>query len=170
MHYNGARFLPPQVAILWQAQRGLSLLKRKLRTTLPICSKQKKHHKLGQKVKHQKIKQKAFYDRTAKQLPPLSRDDTVRIENPGGWTTKSTVPQEVAPQSYTVRTPERHIIRRNRRSLLKTPKAPETVPDQDLSQAQAESNIDTHTDNLTNAFIPGETATRRSTRTIKKPE
>ena len=105
------------------------LMKSKLRTTLPGCSKQKKHPKLEQKLKQQKVKQKTFYDRTAKQLPPLSRDDPVRIESPEGWMTKATVIQEVAPQSYTVRTKEGQIFRRNQRSLLKTP---ETVAAQEL--------------------------------------
>ncbi|KAL7837117.1 hypothetical protein SRHO_G00268280 [Serrasalmus rhombeus] len=57
------------------------LMKRKLRTTLPSSSKQKKHPKLEQRLKLQKMKQKTFYDRTAKQLPSLSRDDPVRIGN-----------------------------------------------------------------------------------------
>ena len=156
------------------------LMNRKLRTTLPTSAKQKKRPKLEQKLKHQKMKQKNFYDRTAKPLPPLSRDDAVRIESPEGWTTKATVLQEVAPQSYTVKTPEGQIIRRNRRSLLKTPATPETVPDQELSQTQAESesisthnahcNTDTDTDNLTNTSLPGEMLIRRSARHIKKPE
>lgn len=63
-------------------------------------------------MNHQKMKQKAFYDRTAKQLPPLSKDDAVRIEISKRWTTKATVLEKVAPQSYTVRTPEGQIIRR----------------------------------------------------------
>lgn len=121
--------------------------------------------------------QKTFYDRTAKQLPPLSRNDPVRIESPEGWTTKATVLQEVAPQSYTVRTKEGQIIRRNRRSLLKTPG---TVADQELSNEQAESesscsssencNTDTYTETQASTHTTDEIATRRSARTIRKPE
>lgn len=156
---------------------GELLMKRRLRTTLPSCVKQKKHPKLEQKLRQQKMMQKTFYDRTAKQLPPLSRDDSVRIESPEGWMTRATVLQKVAPQSYTVRTKEGQIIRRNRRSLLKTPG---TVADQELSEAQTESkpnststencNTDTYTESQTQALTPGETVIRKSARTIKKPE
>ena len=147
-------------------------MKRKLSTTLPSCLKQKKHPKLEQKLNQQKMMQKAFYDRTAKQLLALSRNDPVRIANPEGWMTRAAVLQEVAPQSYTVRTKEGQINRRNRRSLLKTPG---TVADQELSETQTEykpnstspenCNTDTYTKSQTNTLTPREIATRKSART-----
>ncbi|KAJ8359388.1 hypothetical protein SKAU_G00159130 [Synaphobranchus kaupii] len=65
------------------------LMHQKLHTTLPSYSKQRKlHQKLGRKLQQQKVKQKSFYDRTAKQLPPLSSNDAVMIEDPDGWMKK----------------------------------------------------------------------------------
>ena len=109
--------------------------------------------------------QKSFYDRAAKHLPPLSSNDTVRIEDPGGWKTKATVLQEVAPRSFTVRTEEGQIFRRNRRSLLKTPET-----DEELSEAQSESEsipppATTHSETPTqHTPSPQPPVLRRSTR------
>lgn len=47
------------------------LMNRKLRTTLPSYSKQKRHPKLQHQLQQQKMKQKTCYDKTAKQLPLL---------------------------------------------------------------------------------------------------
>ena len=148
------------------------LMNRKLRTTLPCISKPtsetSKHLDLEQKLLQQKIKQKSFYDRAAKQLPPLSRNDTVRIEEPGGWKTKATVLQEVAPRSFTVRTEEGQIFRRNRRSLLKTPETEE------LSEAQSEPDSipppPIHSPTPTQHTSPPTPVLRRSTRESKKPD
>ena len=73
------------------------------------------------------------------------------------------------PQSYTVRTKEGLIIRRNRRSPLKTPG---TVADQELSDEQAESessssssencSTDTHTETQASAHTTDEIETRRT--------
>uniref|UniRef100_A0A3Q3MPL7 Integrase catalytic domain-containing protein n=1 Tax=Labrus bergylta TaxID=56723 RepID=A0A3Q3MPL7_9LABR len=133
------------------------LMNRKLRTTLPSYIKQKRRPKLEQRLQHQKMKQKSFYDKTAKQLPTLSTDNTVKIEEPNGWKTKATVLQEVAPRSFTVKTEEGQILRRNRRSLLKT---------QEFSEEDSESP----TDNNTGTQTLMEPVVRRSTREIKKPD
>ncbi|KAL7851936.1 hypothetical protein SRHO_G00177210 [Serrasalmus rhombeus] len=98
------------------------LMNRRIRTTLPFCSgKGQQCPMLQQKFMQQKAKQKTAYDRSAKCLQPLSRNDKVRIEGPDTWDRKATVLQEVAPRSYVVRTEEGQVLRRNRRSLLKTP-------------------------------------------------
>lgn len=112
-------------------QCGLSpaelLMNRKLRTTLPSHQphdkfKPKNPATIEQKLRQQKLRQKSFYDRTTKQLPPLTPNSPVRIENPDGWSTRGTVLQEVAPRSYTVKTEDGQILRRNHRNLLKTPR------------------------------------------------
>ena len=114
--------------------------------------------------------QKSFYDRTTKHLPPLTTNDTVRIEDADGWSTKATVVQEVAPRSYTVKTDDGQILRRNRRSLLKTPQG--TVGE--LSVTCGESQViptpamDCNTDSHTPT--PSEPELRRSTREIRKPD
>ena len=53
-------------------------------------------------------------------LKPLSRYDVVRIEDPNAWNRKATVLQEISPSSYTVRTEDGQILKRNRRRLLRT--------------------------------------------------
>ena len=159
-------------------QCGLSpaelLMKRKLRTTLPSHQndklKQKNHSKIEHKLRQQKMMQKSFYDRTTKHLPPLTTNNTVRIEDADGWSTKATVLQEVAPRSYTLKTDDGQILRRNRRSLLKTPQG--TVGE--LSVTCGESQViptpamDCNTDSHTPT--PSEPELRRSTREIRKPD
>ncbi|CAM4576485.1 unnamed protein product, partial [Leuciscus chuanchicus] len=56
--------------------------------------------------------------------------------------------KEVAPKSFTVRTEEGHIFRRNRRSLLKTQ---ETVPEIGKAHTESESISPPVTDCNTNA-------------------
>uniref|UniRef100_A0A3B4CX82 Integrase catalytic domain-containing protein n=1 Tax=Pygocentrus nattereri TaxID=42514 RepID=A0A3B4CX82_PYGNA len=126
------------------------LMKRKLRTKLPSCSKLKKHPKLEQRLKLQKLKQKTFYDRTAKQLPSLSRDDPVRIESPGGWITKATFLQEVAPQSYTLSNAQ--------------------TESESISPSSENCNTDMYTETQTKTHTLDEMVKRRSARTIKNPE
>lgn len=156
-------------------QCGLSpaelLMKRKLRTTLPSHpndkSEQKNPAKIENKLRQQKMRQKSFYDRTTKHLPPLATNNTVRIEDADGWSTRATVLQEVAPRSYTVRTDDGQILRRNRRSLLKTPQG----TDSELSVTGGESQViptpamDCSTDSDTPT-----PELRRSTREIRKPD
>uniref|UniRef100_A0A671MNC0 Integrase catalytic domain-containing protein n=1 Tax=Sinocyclocheilus anshuiensis TaxID=1608454 RepID=A0A671MNC0_9TELE len=150
------------------------LMNRKLRTTLPSCSKQKANVKIKQKLKQLKYRQKFYYDRAAKHLQTLVRDDVVRIKSDENWSKKATVMQEVAPRSYTVKTDDGQIFRRNRRDLLKTGKE---VKDQNQCNVKSEStalyttndcntdtNIDTQTSNSHTFTL------RRSTRPVKKPD
>lgn len=149
-------------------------MKRKLRTTLPSHSnneaKQKNPSKIEHKLRQQKMMQKSFYDRATKHLPPLTTNNTVRIEDADGWSTKATVLQEVAPRSYTVRTYDGQILRRNRRSLLKTPQG--TVGEFSVTCGEAQviptPDMDCNTDSHTNT--PKEPELRRSTREIRKPD
>ena len=60
-------------------------------------------------------------------LLPLTRNDTVRLEQGCNWNQKATVLEEVGPRSYRVKTEDGQILRRNRKSLLKTK---ETLQDQ----------------------------------------
>lgn len=143
------------------------LMNRKLRSTLPSYSEQKMRPKLKKRLQRQKMKQKSFYDRTAKPLPPLSSNDTVRVEDPVGWRTKATVLQEVAPRSFTVRTEEGQILRRNRRSLLKIQ---ETVKEPNENDRESHTVFPHTADNSTEMHTPSEPVVRRSTREIKKPD
>ncbi|KAI7804246.1 hypothetical protein IRJ41_003255 [Triplophysa rosa] len=146
-------------------EHGLSpaeiLMGRKLRTTLPykqICLKQK---------------QKANYDKTSRSLRPLATKDTVRLENNNTWNKRATVLEEVNPRSYTVKTEDGQILRRNRRSLLKTQ---ETMPEEHsenetesetLPTTQATSPVIDNRKKHEEIHLPEQ---RRSKRTIKPPD
>ncbi|KAL0153721.1 hypothetical protein M9458_050974 [Cirrhinus mrigala] len=150
------------------------LMSRKLRTTLPSCAKRRGNVKMKQKLKQLKDRQKFYYDRATKHLQPLARNDVVLIKDDENWSKKATVMQEVAPRSYTVKTNDGQIFRRNRRDLLRTEKERE-----DLNQCNARSEStalstknDCNTDSNNETQIPdNQTFTlRRSTRHIKKPD
>uniref|UniRef100_A0A3B3QWT0 Integrase catalytic domain-containing protein n=1 Tax=Paramormyrops kingsleyae TaxID=1676925 RepID=A0A3B3QWT0_9TELE len=107
------------------------LMGRRLRTTLPCL---------------------ANYDKTSKGLEPLSNNGTVRLGDCSIWSSRATVLEEVNPRSYTVRTEDGQILRRNRRRLLKTK---ETV----LADLSAEDTDCLHSPVL-----------RKSKRTVKPPD
>uniref|UniRef100_A0A3P8U020 Integrase catalytic domain-containing protein n=1 Tax=Amphiprion percula TaxID=161767 RepID=A0A3P8U020_AMPPE len=152
-------------------QCGLSpaelLMNRKLRTTLPSypdAPVQKKHAKHENKLRKQKMRQKTSYDISAKPLPPLANNDPVRIEDVNGWNTKGIV-LEVAPRSFTVRTEDGQVLRRNRRSLLKTPHASREPNNTHLEPHAITPPMDC------NANIPPDKhELRRSNHEIKKPD
>uniref|UniRef100_A0A3Q4ICF4 Uncharacterized protein n=1 Tax=Neolamprologus brichardi TaxID=32507 RepID=A0A3Q4ICF4_NEOBR len=88
------------------------LMHRKLRTTLPHISKENDNahdNKLTDKRMKLKHRQKRNYDKTARRLEPLQERDVVRIAGPDFWDKKATVLTENG-----------QVLRRNRRSLLKT--------------------------------------------------
>ncbi len=93
---------------------------RRLRTTLPCLATPSKNKNLKRKQQHLKQRLKANYDKTSKGLEPLSNNDTVRLEDCSTWSKRATVLEQVNPRSYTVRTGDGQILRRNRRSLWKT--------------------------------------------------
>ena len=103
--------------------------------------RKKKNRVLTQKHMQLKGAQKKHHDKTARSLTPLSEHDVVRIEEPHTWNRKVVVLKEVGPRSYTVRTEDGHVFRRNRRCLLKTQ---ETFRKQ--SHAEVTNPPDTHQD------------------------
>ena len=107
------------------------LMGRRLRTTLPYTAKQKKNI-MRQKQQSLQNRQKANYDKVSKSLVSLSPHDTVRLQESKYWNKKATVLEEVAPRSYNVRTEDGQVLRRNRRSLLKTPETLEQSADDEL--------------------------------------
>ncbi|XP_069110060.1 uncharacterized protein [Argopecten irradians] len=68
-----------------------------------------------------KEKQKQYYDKTVRELPPLRQGDSVRIRDvrDTAWTTPAVVKTEVAPRSYLIKTKTGSELRRNRKDLLK---------------------------------------------------
>ena len=154
------------------------LMNRRIRTTLPFyLRKEWQHTMLQKKLVQLKAKQKTNYDRSAKCLQPLSRNDQVRIEGPETWDRKATVLQEVGPRSYIVRTEEVQVLRWNRHSLLKTPEAVQehnTVESESYPAPSELSNNKTGTDSHHNTEkhrdTPDTHVLRRSTRQKKKPD
>lgn len=99
------------------------LMRRKLRTTLPHILENddnRNDDKLADKWMRLKHRQKMNYDRTARSLEPLQERDSVKIEGPDFWARKATVLGEVGPRSFVIETEDGKVLRRNRRSLLKT--------------------------------------------------
>ncbi|XP_023814982.1 uncharacterized protein K02A2.6-like [Oryzias latipes] len=154
-------------------QSGLSpaelLMKRKLRTTLPNhlsgTSKENNTARIEHKLRQQKMRQKSFYDRTTKHLPPLTTNNSVRIEDADGWSTRATVLKEVTPRSYTVKTNDGQILRRNH--LLKTPQ--ESVGELSVTCDEPQVIPKPVMDNDTAAHTPTPEL-RRSSREIRKPD
>uniref|UniRef100_A0A3B1JHU7 Integrase catalytic domain-containing protein n=1 Tax=Astyanax mexicanus TaxID=7994 RepID=A0A3B1JHU7_ASTMX len=146
------------------------LMRRKLRTTLPYIAGQKQSRYLKQKIERLRRRQKVNYDRSARALKPLARYDTVRIGDASNWNTKATVLDEVGPRSYTVRTEDGQILRRNRRSLLKTH---ETLQEQ-LSDREPETSASSEPPITLHSDVEDKKAhmssLRRSERKVKAPD
>lgn len=143
---------------------------RRLQTTLPCLATQNKRKYLKRKQKHLKLRQKANYDKASKSLEPLSNNDTVRLEDSNTWTKKATVLEEVKPRSYTVRTEDGQILRRNRRSLLKTKETVENTHTGDTDCAESTSEtlpVLHHNEQAKEMHSP---VLRRSNRTVKPPD
>lgn len=149
------------------------LMNRKLRTTLPCYTDIKQDTGILTKLNNLKWKQKRRYDKSTKSLSPLAKDDVVRIQDQDAWNRKATVLQEVGPRSYEVKTEEGHVLRRNRRSLLKTKETfTETECDMDAVTADAVPNLNTDGHMQADASnVQSELPVlRRSERQIKRPD
>ena len=101
------------------------LMNRRTRTNLPTSPKllkPKVPRNQPKQMKAKRDKQKAYYDRNAKDLPALKVDDVVRVQptqNHQNWT-KAQVTKLIGYRSYVVRTKYNQVFRRNRRYLRKT--------------------------------------------------
>uniref|UniRef100_A0A3B5R1Y6 Integrase catalytic domain-containing protein n=1 Tax=Xiphophorus maculatus TaxID=8083 RepID=A0A3B5R1Y6_XIPMA len=139
------------------------LMGRKLRSTLPHLSLKTNTKQLTGKQTALKQKQKENYDKTAR-----------RVEDRGTWERKATVLKEVSPRSYEIQTDGGQVLRRNRRSLLKTQEQDSQKQGQDESDAghQARETTDPH--GVGKDALPNNTSSthvlRRSTRTRRPPE
>ena len=109
--------------ILSPAQK---LFQRVLRTPLPDFRSLVSHKdppvqlpaKFDQKLRR---KQKEYHDRSAKELPQIPNDATVRIHHKNSWPTKAKVlRKDESPRSYHVQIEDGMTLRRNRRDLLQT--------------------------------------------------
>ncbi|KAI7810790.1 hypothetical protein IRJ41_006595 [Triplophysa rosa] len=131
------------------------LMGRKLRTTLPYVTKKNKNRAWRKKQMCLKQRQKANYDKTSRSLRPLATKDTVRPENNNTWNKRATVLEEVNPRSYTVKTEDGQILRRNRRNSETLPTTQGTSPVIDNRKKDEEIHLPEQ---------------RRCKRTIKPPD
>lgn len=100
---------------------------RKVRTNLPIAPKQlysnrQSRYAYRKRKTAQKCKQKQYFDKKTRELPPLNKNDTVRIRNTNNtmWSKKGVVEDYVAPRSYKIKTEDGVLYRRNRKDILKS--------------------------------------------------
>lgn len=144
------------------------LMGRQLRTTLPYTTT-KKHKQVKDKMKRLQKRQKGNYDKSSKSLKPLAPNDTVRVEDANIWTRKATVLEEVNPRSYNVKTEDGLILRRNRRSLLRTQ---ETMRSQDGQCEDDDDKTPEPTSPVKDSVEQKEQppVLRRSGRTVKPPD
>ncbi|KAE8291509.1 Retrovirus-related Pol polyprotein from transposon 17.6 Protease [Larimichthys crocea] len=155
-------------------EHGLSpaeiLMGRRLRTTLPYTSEQKQKE-VKQKLKDLQKRQKANYDKSTKSLVPLARHDTVRIHDSSTWSKKATVLEEVSPRSYNVKTEDGQVLRRNRRSLLKTQDTWQEQTEEDSKGDPASTTSeDPLPDDHQRAVETDLPVLRRSSRPVKAPD
>ena len=146
------------------------LMGRRLRTTLPYTSNHKQK-KVNQKQRQLQKRQKANYDKSTKSLVPLARHDTVRIHDSTSWSKKATVLEEVSPRSYNVKTEDGQVLRRNRRSLLKTPDTWQEQTEEDSSGDPAfTASDDPPPADQQSAVETDLPVLRRSERTVQGPD
>lgn len=88
-----------------------------------------KFEKSSKELQQLRVKQKLFYGRTAKQLPPIAAEDTVKTEDQDGWRTKVWT---------NVMTENGQVIQQNRRSPLKIS---ETSPEETESWIENEPSL-----------------------------
>ena len=106
------------------------LMSRRLRSTLPMTASMLQPHineNVKQKLKHRQTTQKRHYDKTAKKLPTLQPNDTVRYQGKQSWKPAMVLNHHPAPRSYNITTAEGTVLRRNRRQLKKTHEEPPNV-------------------------------------------
>ena len=123
------------------------LMSRRLRSILPTTDKQLKpelaspnairdRRELCQK------RQKHYYDRSTRALPPLPASATVRFQKyPGAeWKPATVIEPAGTQRSYNIQTDEGQTLRRNRRHLLQTDES-DTVPEDPTGDLEPEIEV-----------------------------
>ena len=136
-------------------------------------------------------RQRYYYDRLSKALPPLNVGDNVGIQSNKTWVPAKVTKTTTAPRSYLVTTPEGQTYRRNRNLIrrsqvdhdtdpvdisYRTDTHDSTQPSEQQSSApeQRTNNMTTGQDTLSPPSVssgsPKVTPLQRSTRSTRKPE
>ncbi|XP_021366770.1 uncharacterized protein K02A2.6-like [Mizuhopecten yessoensis] len=154
---------------------------RKARSNLPIIDSQlivksQSSEKFRKERYADKVKQKFYYDKRVRELPPLDRGNTVRIRDcrDSAWSTKGVVREEVSPRSYLVESETGNTYRRNRKDILKCmdrevveSPTPDIV-DSDQIGSRTCTDFDDERQDITPVSSP--IVLRKSERTIKRPD
>ena len=154
------------------------LMNRRLRTDLPTHPKELLPKLTDLKatrkaLEQRKSEQKRYYDRSAKELPPLHPNDSVRICHKGKWEPAVVIDLDETPRSYHVRTQDGSIFRRNRRHLLQVTKSEDN--EQTATAETTMTNVErspmkvTHERNSEQRLTTDQVTTR-SGRVVKKPK
>ena len=98
------------------------LMGRRTKTLLPttqqlLIPKQIKPQAVKRKIQDQKNKQKFYYDRQTKELPPLKVGDKIRTQKKTHWEPAIVTGVSMKPRSYIITTPQGNVFRRNRKHL-----------------------------------------------------
>ena len=139
------RNTPSQGLSTSPAQR---LMNRRTRTLLPTTATLLEPRVVGEqeRMKQRVQKQADYYNKSAKDLPPLEEGDTVRmqplVQGKKGWE-KAIVSRRLDQRSYVVETPS-GIYRRNRVHLRKTRENPPGEPTQ---RRDAQENVPANAQN-----------------------
>jgi len=102
-----------------------------LRTKLPVTAEQLIPAVVAprDKLYDRQQKQKNYFDRDTKALPPLQADDVVRVQRDGEWHRGRVLQPHVAPRSYVIETEDgSSTLRRNRRHIKTAEEAPLCAP------------------------------------------
>lgn len=148
------------------------LMGRRTSTTLPTSRsllKPEKQPDSKERQKKIKEKQKHFFDKGAKELPPLQIGNRVMMQDDrdGRWKPARVVALDDSPRSYIIKTEgPGGIYRRNRRHLRKVPDNQQQVPN-GLGSHIADDIEDDQVDDDTRAKPPPER--RYPRRTTKAP-
>ncbi len=127
-------------------------------------------------LEQRKLEQKKYYDRTAKSLPSLHPNDSVRVFQKGKWEPAVIVDVEETPRSYKVRTTDGGTYRRNRRHLLQVPKAEDNQQSASTNTPEEKMEISEQSpvksSQETNPEVPSipDYVTTRSGRVVRKPK
>ena len=143
------------------------LMNRKLKTILPRVMVDVSA--TDQRTESLKQRQVSNYNKGARDLPPLSENDVVRIKGDGTWSDKGKVVNRLDTRSYQVATDNGQVLRRNRKQLLAT-KEKCVDSDNDSVVEVTEQNVQ-----LEHASIPEQTESkqinlRRSYRVRNEPD
>uniref|UniRef100_A0A3B3C851 Integrase catalytic domain-containing protein n=1 Tax=Oryzias melastigma TaxID=30732 RepID=A0A3B3C851_ORYME len=149
------------------------LMGRTLRTTLPYVAPKQRLKTQRSRMKLLQHRQKLHYDKSSRPLEPLRKDDSVRLQDANIWKDRAPVLEEVGPRSYTVKMEDGVVLRRNRRSLLKTQETSD-LPERDHAPAGSVP-VEVSPPDQENSESLGQTQTspvvlRRSARTVRPPD